>query len=344
LIVLHGAIGDVTRALPLARLLRRRFPEASLSWSVEPAAAPLLDLDRSIDDIIVFERSRGIGAFLQFLSAIRSRRFDLVLDLQRHFKSGVISRFSGAPYRLGFHRSDAKEFNWWFNNLHIPRGGEWTPKILHYLKFAEYFGAPTEPIEWDMHINAEDQRRAANLLGGAENTAILFVGSRWESKQWFATQIAATASAIRARHDLPIVFLGSGADRRLAGEAEVLTAGPIINLTGRTSLREAVAIISRARFCVGPDTGLMHIAAALGKPVVSLWGATDPARNGPYGFGELVIQGRADCVPCRKRRCSIGRVCMQSITTDAILTMIDRALAPGGATRALSGAAGVSLR
>jgi len=328
LILLHGSIGDVTRALPVAGLLRRRFPSATLAWSVEPASLPLVELCRAVDEIIVFDRPRGMTAFFRFLKAIRARRFDLVLDMQRHLKSGLISRWSGAPYRLGFHRSDAKEFNWLFNNRYIPATGDGTPKILHYTKFAEYLGIDPTPIEWNLQLAAEDHARAERLLGGERRDfAVLFVGSRWESKQWFASQIAASAAEIRRRHGLDVVFLGAPADQALGDEAEAMVQGKVINLVGRTSLRDAVAIIARARFCLGPDTGLMHIAAAMGTPVVSLWGATDPARTGPYGFGDLVIQGKADCSPCYRKNCSIGRICMQSISVGAILAMIDKALA-----------------
>ncbi|HEY7553503.1 MAG TPA: glycosyltransferase family 9 protein [Candidatus Binatia bacterium] len=328
LILLHGSIGDVTRALPLAGLLRRRFPKANLAWSVEPAALPLVELCRAVDEIILFDRPRGVTAFWRFLNVIRARRFDLVLDLQRHLKSGLISRWSGAPDRLGFHRSDAKEFNWLFNNRYIAATGNNTPKILHYMKFAEYLGIDPRPIEWNLQLTAEDYGRAERLLGGARrDIGVLFVGSRWESKLWFAAQIAAAAAEIRRRHGLDVVFLGASADRALGNEAQARVQGNVINLVGRTSLRDAVAIIARARFCLGPDTGLMHIAAALGTPVISLWGATDPARTGPYGFGDLVILGKADCSPCYRKRCSIGRICMQSIDVGAILAMIDKALA-----------------
>ena len=101
-----------------------------------------------------------------------------------------------------------------------------------------------------------------------------------------------------------------------------------------TSLREAVGIIERAKVAIGPDTGLMHIAAALGTPVVSLWGATDPGRTGPHGFSHLVIQGQASCVPCLRRYCPIGRICMQSISKDQIAAKIDLALSRGQADEA----------
>ncbi len=344
LIVLHGAIGDVTRALPLAGLLRRRFPAATLAWCVEPPSLPLLELCPFIDEIIVFDRPRGMRAFARFLKAIRERHFDLVLDLQRHFKSGLISRWSGAPYRLGFHRSDAKELNWIFNNHYIAATGDATPKILHYLKFVEFLGAASKPIEWHLQLTAEDQARAEKLLGGpAHDSAVLFVGSRWESKQWFAAQIAATACEIRLRYGLEVIFLGTAADQAVAKDAEKLATQRVINLTGLTSLRDAIAIIAQTRFCVGPDTGLMHIAAALGTPVVSLWGATEPIRTGPYGFADLAIRGRADCSPCHRRRCAIGRVCMQSIGIEAIVAMMDRALARGATARRFGGEASVSI-
>jgi lipopolysaccharide heptosyltransferase II len=330
LLLLHGSIGDVTRALPLAGLLRRGFPKATIAWSVEPPSLPLVELCRAVDEIIVFDRPRGLRAFLPFLRTVRRRRFDLVLDMQRHFKSGLISRWSGAPNRLGFHRSNTKEFNWLFNNRYIPAADSDVPKIRHYLKFAEYLGIEPAPIEWNLQLNAEDCARAERLLGGARRDfGILFIGSRWESKRWFAAQIAASAAAIQQRH-LDVVFLGAHADQVLGNEAEALTHGKVVNLVGRTSLRDAVAIIARARFCLGPDTGLMHIAAALGTPVVSLWGATDPIRTGPYGFDDLVIHGKADCSPCYRKTCAIGRICMQSIDAGAISAMVDKALARRG--------------
>jgi lipopolysaccharide heptosyltransferase II len=344
LILLHGSIGDVTRALPLAGLLRRRFPEATLAWSVEPASLPLVELCRAVDEIIVFDRPRGITAFLRFLKTIRARRFDLVLDMQRHLKSGLISRWSGAPSRLGFHRSNTKEFNWLFNNRYIPASGDDTPKILHYLKFAEYLGIEPMPVEWNLQLSAEDHASAERLLRGARrDLGVLFIGSRWESKRWFAAQIAASAAEIHRRHGIDVVFLGASADQALGDEAETLAQGKVINLVGRTSLRAAAAIIARARFCLGPDTGLMHIAAAMGTPVVSLWGATDPIRTGPYGFDDLVIYGKADCSPCYRKTCSIGRICMQSIDVGAILAMVDKALARRGTAGEVPREAGVSI-
>jgi lipopolysaccharide heptosyltransferase II len=332
LLILHGSIGDVTRALPLAGLLRAEYPSAFIAWSVEPASAPLLKANPSIDEVMLFDRRRWWKTFGCFLRKIRRHKFDLVLDLQRHLKSGVISRFSGAPCRLGFHRADAKEFNWLFNNLFIEQCGNRVSKLEHYLKFAEFLGLAKSPLRWDFGLTDAERSSVDKLLSGVDGPfAVLFVGTRWQSKNWFADQIAACADMLRRDYRFSVVLLGASNDRQLA-EQSLAFAGPgVIDLAGRTTLREAIGIIARAKLAVGPDTGLMHISAAFNVPVISLWGATDPARTGPYGFESLAIRGAAPCTPCYRRHCSIGRLCMRSIGTDQIAARLGRVL-DGGTT------------
>lgn len=325
LLVLHGSIGDVTRALPLAGLLRAGYPKAFIAWSVEPAAAALLEGNSAIDEVIVFDRRRWWQSFGAFLKQIRRHKFDLVLDLQRHLKSGVISRCSGAPHRLGFHRADAKECNWLFNNLFIEPCGDNIAKLDHYLKFAAFLGLALTPLRWDFALTEAEGHAVDGHLKGTESPfAVLFVGTRWESKNWFADQIAACANLLRRDHRLGVVLLGGANDRQLAEQSLALTEPGVVNLTGSTSLREAIGIIARAKVAVGPDTGLMHIAAALNVPVISLWGATEPARTGPYGFASLAIKGEAPCSPCYRKHCQIGRQCMRSIGTDEIAAKLKR--------------------
>lgn len=325
LLVLHGSIGDVTRALPLAGLLRAGYPKAFIAWSVEPAAAPLLEGNSAIDEVILFDRRRWWKSFGAFLNQIRRHKFDLVLDLQRHLKSGVISRCSGAPHRLGFHRADAKECNWLFNNLFIEPCGNNIAKLDHYLKFAAFLGLALTPLRWDFALTEAEGHAVDGHLKGTESPfAVLFVGTRWESKNWFADQIAACANLLRRDHRLGVVLLGGANDRQLAEQSLALTEPGVVNLTGSTSLREAIGIIARAKVAVGPDTGLMHIAAALNVPVISLWGATEPARTGPYGFASLAIKGEAPCSPCYRKHCQIGRQCMRSIGTDEIAAKLKR--------------------
>jgi lipopolysaccharide heptosyltransferase II len=327
LLILHGSIGDVTRALPLATVLRKGFPRSYIAWSVEPASRPLLEHNPAINQIILFDRVRGWRALAPFLRQIREKRFDLVLDLQRILKSGLISWATGAPRRIGFNRADSKELNWVFNNLHIEAFDETIPKIEHYFKFTDYLGLPREAPQWDFYLTAKEQTAVQNHVATIKRSfAVLFVGTRWQSKRWFAAQIARCTDLIHDQYCLDVIFLGGESDRQLAEEAIRQSNTTVKNLVGRTSLREAIGIIERAKLAVGPDTGLMHIAAAVGTPVISLWGATRPQRTGPYGNSDLVIQGRAPCVPCNRKRCRIGRICIQSITTAEISERIAVAL------------------
>lgn len=328
LIVLHGSIGDVTRALPLAAIVRRGFPQAFLAWSVEPTCLPLLQGNSAIDEIFLFDRRRWWSSAGRFLARVRAGNFDLVLDLQRIFKSGFIGWWSGARRRIGFHRRDAKEFNWLFNNLHIPEYGENIPKLEHYLKFADYLGLERPSLQWEFALGEGEQAAVERYLGkDKRGFAVLFVGTRWQSKQWFPFQMSQCADQIKGNHDLDVVLLGGKEDEKIAEEVESLSRTKLVNLVGQTSLREAIGVIQRAKIAIGPDTGLMHIAAAVRTPVISLWGATSPQRTGPFAFGDLVLQGKAPCVPCQRRNCSIGRICLQSITAEEINAKIGVALA-----------------
>jgi len=327
LIVLHGSIGDVTRALPLANLIRRRYPNARLSWSIEPAAFPLVENHPAVDDVILLDRSRWWQSLGPFLKRIRSGRFDLVLDLQRLLKSGLISWWSGAPCRLGFHRYDAKEFNWLFNNHHIPPAGDGISKLSHYLKFAQWLGIDPYPVEWRLHLLPREEAQVEGMLRGVgSHFAVFFVGSRWESKKWFPAETTKCAAALQKRYGLDIVLLGGKEDANFAEEVEGFGLQRITNWVGKTSLRQAIGILARAQVSIGPDTGLMHLSAAVGTPVVSLWGATSPTRTGPYGCQDLAIRGEAPCSPCYLRRCRIGRICMQSIDVEKVVAMVGKVL------------------
>ncbi|NIO11364.1 MAG: hypothetical protein GTO40_26450 [Deltaproteobacteria bacterium] len=330
LLVLHGSIGDVARALPLANLIRRSYPRAKVTWSIEPLARPVVENHPAVDEVMVFERQHWWRAVLPFLLKIHACKFDLVLDLQRHLKSGLISWWSRAPVRVGFHRLDSKEGNWLFNNRHLAPMGDQLPKLSHYLKFAEFLGIPDSPIEWNLSITPQEAENLDLRLRTVENPfAVFFVGASWESKRWFPYQSAVSVQEIHRRYGLSVVLLGGREDVPFALEMESHGLGPVVNWVGRCSLRESMGILARAKVAVGVDTGLMHLSEAVGTPVVSLWGATNPVRTGPFLYGDLIIRGKSDCSPCYLRKCPIGRVCMQSINVEEVVAKVGEALALG---------------
>lgn len=329
LIILLGAIGDVVCGMPLAQRLRAGWTRTRILWVVEPAAAPLLKAHPAVDDVLVFRRGGGVPAVVEILRRLRERRPDVALDLQRHFKSGLFSWASRAPRRVGFHWHNSREGNWFFNTETIAPVDTFTLKLTHFQLFADRLGVAPAPISFGLAATAEERQRVATLLADAgERAAVLYVGSTWPSRQWMPAATAELCQRLRAR-GLPVVLVGGPADAAFAEAVRDAGAGPLTNLVGRTTLRDVVAVMERAAVAIGPDTGPMHIATAVGAPVVALFGATSPRRSGPWGWDDYLVRGDAPCVPCYRPRCPIDRLCMESITPAAVMERVEAALARG---------------
>jgi ADP-heptose:LPS heptosyltransferase len=318
LIVLLGAIGDVTRGLPFVTRLRRGYPEAKIAWAVEPIAAPLVHGHPALDEVIVFDRPRWPWSVLPFLRQVRRFRPDLTIDLQSHLKSGVITRWSGAPVRLGFHRDNSREGNWRLLTDHVGPFAELSSKLKQFLAFGDWLGLPAAPVDFGLALSGEESARVESLLADVPRPFIAaFLGSSCESRLWFADRTAAVIDRA-ARRGIATVLVGGPGDVELAAEVEKLAQARVWNLAGKTSLRDLFGIFRHARAAFGPDSGPMHIAAAVGCRVVSLWGATSAARSAPWQSEELVIEGHADCSPCYRKSCPIGRQCMQTIAVERV--------------------------
>jgi len=332
LFVLLGSIGDVVRALPLLGRVRRAYPDAHIAWAVEPKSQPLLEGHPWLDQLIVYDRARAPIAFPSFLRAIRAGKFDLVLDLQRHLKSGIAALVSGARERIGFARENTKELNHLFSTRRIAPQPRMKLKLLQYQAFGDALSIPPAPIEFGFQLPAAERERAEALLADTPRPRLgVILGSSWPSRIYFPE---ATAAVIRefqgrggARPAMYPVLLGGPEEVELAGGVMRLAGDvPILSLAGKTRLRDLLAILPQCAVAFGPDSGPMHIAAAVGCPVVSLWGATAPERSAPWGFAQLALRGEIPCHPCYLRRCPIGRECMRRIAPESVVAAIKEAL------------------
>lgn len=332
LIVLHGAIGDVVRALPLLGRVRRGWPDAFIAWTVEPKSAPILERHPWLDEMIVYDRRRPLRSIVPFLREVRRGHFDLVIDLQRHLKSGVTSLVAGAHDRIGFGAANAKELNHRFSTIQIATQPNMRRKLLQYQAFGDRLGLAPAPIEFGLEAAAEERSRARELLSGAPRPLLgVILGSSWPSRIYFAESVAAVIKELaRAVEGAPALFpvlLGSPEESELAAAVmRDLGEIPALNLAGRTRLRDLIAIFPECAAAFGPDSGPMHIAAAVRCPVVSLWGATAPERSAPWGYAEFAIAGAIPCHPCYLRQCPIGRECMRRIAPGEVAAMVRRAL------------------
>jgi lipopolysaccharide heptosyltransferase II len=338
LIVLHGAIGDVVRALPLAVRLKRHWPLAKLYWAIEPKSLAIIENHPAVDQIILFDRPRGLKAFWDFTRRLKQERFDLVLDLQRHFKSGITSWSTGSPKRVGFNRSNAKEFNWLFNTDFIQAVPNFSPKVGHYQLFGDLLGFPVlEPLEFELKATEEERSKIETLIDGSLSAqverrgyAAMILGSTWPSRFWRVDSYSRLIRELFERHSIVSILIGASSELKFAESIKnELGDAPIVDLVQQTSLRDLVAVFGLCSFAVGSDSGPMHIAAASGIPMVSLWGSTSPERSAPYGSEHLVVQADVDCSPCYKRECpGLGDICMKGISAESVLTLVEREIIP----------------
>ena len=332
LFVLLGSIGDVVRALPLLGRVRRAYPDAHIAWAVEPKSQPLLEGHPWIDQLLVYDRARAPISFPLFLREIRAGKFDLVLDLQRHLKSGIASLVSGARERIGFARENTKELNHLFSTRQIAPQPRMKLKLLQYQAFGDALSIPPAPVEFGFQLPAAERERAEALLADAPRPILgVILGSSWPSRIYFPEVTAEVLRELQGRGDarasLFPVLLGGPEEVELAAEVMRMSGDvPMLNLAGKTRLRDLLAIFPKCAAAFGPDSGPMHMAAAVGCPVVSLWGATAPERSAPWGFAHLALRGEIPCHPCYLRRCPIGRECMRRILPSSVVAAIEGAL------------------
>jgi heptosyltransferase I len=333
LIVLLGSIGDVVRALPLLHRIRLAWPYAHLAWAVEPKSEPLLRGHRWLDELIVYDRTHAPWSFASFLLQVRRGGFDLVIDLQRHLKSGAIGRISGAPERLGFAPGNTKEFNHLFSTRKIELQPKMRLKLAQYQVFGDALGIPPAAVEFGLEQPPAEAAKARSLLAAAPYPRVAVVmGSSWPSRVYPAAAVAAVVRELaQSEGDHPSLFpvlIGGSDEVEFAAEvARGFERGALLNLTGKTGLRDLITIFAECSAAFGPDSGPMHIAAAVRCPIVSLWGATAPGRSAPWGYAEFAIRGEIPCHPCYLRRCPIGGECMRRISPQTVVREVRRALA-----------------
>lgn len=338
LIIKPSSLGDIVHTLPVLALLRETWPQAHIAWLVGSAFAPLLDGHPLLDEVIVFDRRR-FGRLLQsrriladfgrFVWQLRRRRFDLVIDLQGLVRSGFLAWASGAPRRVGFAR--ARELAPLFYSQRVacpPDATHAVDKNLHLAKALcprlGVGGVASFPLGLRHEELAAARRLLADSAGRPLDTFIVLLpGARWESKRWPADRFAALIDRVHAEGLPPVVLAGGPDDRTLAEQIASACAAPATNLVGRTTLRELSALLALSALVICQDSGPMHIAAALNKPLVALFGPTNPSRTGPHSPAARVVALPLDCAPCYRRQCPLGHhACLKRLEVDAVLAAL----------------------
>lgn len=314
LIVLLGALGDVARGSTIIPPLRRRFPNAEISWLVETKSAAFVRLNERVDTVYEFVRSRWWeGA--ELVGRLRQSRFDLVLDLQRHAKSGLFSYLTGAPRRIGVNRKNAKEGNWLFNTHHCEYVPDTESKMELYRSFLTALGIE-EGLD---HSGGFRREQFLPLipepflqLPGRRVGVVL--GSTWQTKDLPKQGYQQLVGGLLKETDFSIVLLGDKSQAALGNELVAHAAGGarLLNLAGMTNLGQLMGVLAASSVVIGPDSGPGHLSSLVGTPSVTVFGPTDPKRVVPFGSEAFAIVPSVGCAPCWRRTCpGLNTICMR---------------------------------
>ncbi|WPD23939.1 MAG: glycosyltransferase family 9 protein [Candidatus Electrothrix scaldis] len=340
LIIKPSSLGDIVHTLPLSHAIKRYFPDSSIGWIAQQVFAPLLQVDKSIDDVYPIHipstsdpqagRWAWFEAFKATTNTLRTlhkefqqKPYDLILDLHASFRSGLLGWTNPGGQRVGF--SQAKELNTFFQQhlIEIPQTTEHAQD--KNLLFCSYLGIKTEDEDFHLCTGEADRSAVQKFLQYhkiTNSTPVIYANpaARWQSKFWPIEHWAALSDKLQME-GIAVVFGGSPQDVEYLTSITRLMQTELIIAAGLLTLPQAAALIQQSSLYIGLDSGPMHIAALARTPVVALFGPTHPSRVGPYspsGNEHRIVRAKGlDCLECRKRTCS-HISCMRKISPDMV--------------------------
>lgn len=336
LIVRLGALGDIVHAIPVAAALRRAFPRGRIDWLVSAKHHEILDMVPVIDRrLVVNDRGGSAGGATMFAAVreLRRTRYDAAIDLQGLIKSAAIARISGAARVIGFSTRHLRErlARPFYTEVHDPGGGAMRDRtssrhVVHLnLGLLRAIGLDAGAIEFPIDDSPSEIAQSLRQAAGGRY-ALLNPGAAWPNKRWPSARLAVVAGALAERHGLRSVVIWGPGERDLAQEVVAAASGAAV-LSPPTSIADLVALARGAAIMVSGDTGPTHIAAAVGTPLVGIYGPTRPERNGPWRAADVTVS-RADACECHHlRRCRRETMCLMDITAAEVLDAVERRLA-----------------
>lgn len=323
LLIKPSSLGDIVHTFPVVSAIKAQWPKVHVTWVVKRQWAQLVERAEGVDRVWPVDMT--VSGWVREGLALRAERFDLVLDLQGLLRSGVLAWLSGAPTRVGF--ANGREGSPWFYTNRVPVAHPDVHAVDRYLSLVGALGVrvPAKPrfrfkfLEGD----AAAVRAVCHRQGFAVDRPwiAMSIGARWPTKRWPLASFAAVLDHLRELKLDPVVIIGSSDERLYTNQLRALTASPFIDLCGEISLGYLPALLSTASAMVTNDSGPMHIASALGVPVVTMFGPTSAIRTGPYGDGHQVLSDRVPCSPCFSRVCRhVPELeCLQLITPPQVV-------------------------
>ncbi len=327
LFIKPSSLGDIVQALPALAALREHSPQAHIAWLVKRQWADVLGRVEGIDR--VWAVGPGLAGWLSEIPRLRAERFDLAVDLQGLLRSALMARLAGCPVRIGFANGREGSPLFYSHQVVVP-----TPEmhaVDRYLLVADVLGAPRSATpQFRFMISPADREQVAVVLGRAGVRAgspwiAMNVSARWPTKRWPLESYAAVADRLHQDGTGPVVLIGGPDDRADAQRMKALVkTSSLMDVTGLTPLGLLPALLHGASVLVTNDSGPMHVAAAVGTPVVALFGPTSPVRTGPHGTQHRVLTHPLPCSPCFSRRClhAVDRECLTGIAPAQVVEAV----------------------
>jgi heptosyltransferase I len=318
LLIKPSSLGDIVHAMPVVAALKDRWPKAQITWLVKRQWAELVERVEGVDRVWPVDAT--VGGWLGQIARLRTERFDLMIDLQGLFRSAAMGWASGASMRIGF--ENGREGSPWFYTHRVMVPTVDMHAVDRYLLVAAALGAPPAGrpqfrfsiAERDLSVVQDvAQRRGLSL---EKPWVAMGIAARWLTKRWPVGAFAAVAEQLMEQGVRQIVAIGSQSDQAEVGRFKGLTKHPIIDLTGAVPLGSLPALLSKAALMITNDTGPMHIAAAVGTPVVAIFGPTSAIRTGPYGSNHAVLTHEVPCRPC------FSRVCHHQVPLECVVQVL----------------------
>jgi len=342
LVIRLGALGDVANTLRAVAALRKSLAPVRIGWLVEERSRDLVASARVADEVILFPRKRlahllkrpwrwpGVATeALGFLQRLRALNYAVALDFQGNLKSGILGLLSGARDRFGFARGFCKEMNWAFNNAWVVPSSRRLPRAQKFAALAQVLDPDLEPAAVSLSENQQAQEHVDGLLSGVRGDGPLVVLHPGTSafgrfKRWPAARFGELAAGLRDRMGARCVVTRGPDEGELASEVAAASSGaahPVPFLP----LDRLIELLRRAALIVAGDTGPLHIAALLERPVVAIFGPKDPVVYGPFGTRSEIVRVELECSPCTRRKCNHAR-CVMEIETAQVIEAAERML------------------
>ena len=323
-------IGDAIMTTPAVRAIRKNFPHAQITMLAKPWVAPVFSHSPHVDEIMFYDERnvhKGVRGKIQLIKDLHAQNFDLAILLQNAIEAAILAHFAGIPNIVGFN-TDGR-------SLLLTHSVPCTKEIKqihqtkYYVKMLEGVGLKNDGYDLDLYVGNQDRQHAYKFLCSIEKKSdIKWVGMNpsatyGNAKQWFPERFAQLADIICSEYNAGILIFGGPNDFELGEKVKHMMKHPALNLAGKTTLGQAIALIQQCKVFVTNDSGLMHIACALKTPLVAIFGSTNPITTGPIGINSHIVQKLTPCSPCLKTDCpKQHHECMDAISAESVFKTV----------------------